>query len=132
MSKKSLFIYRIIAIIIPIMVLIFFLIKDILINLVTQVPVCPFYSYLHLYCPACGNTRSVSSLLHGDILSAAHYNITPLLFGFFFLLGYIELVAICFRKPILLVPRRTAIYIVLIILLCIYLIARNFIPSLAP
>ena len=132
MNKKSLLIYRIIAIIIPIMVLIFLLVKDILINLVTKIPVCPFYSHLHLYCPACGNTRSVTALMHGDILSAAHYNITPLLFGFFFLLGYIELVALCFRRPILLVPRRTQIYIILIILLCIYLIVRNFIPSLAP
>ena len=37
-------------------------------------PACPFYRYLHLYCPGCGATRALSALLHGRVAEAMHYN----------------------------------------------------------
>jgi len=41
-------------------------------------PVCPLNAATGLWCPGCGATRSLYSLLHGDIASAFAYN--PLFF----------------------------------------------------
>ncbi len=38
-------------------------------------PRCPFFTLTGLYCPGCGSQRAVSSLLHGDIIKAFHYNV---------------------------------------------------------
>lgn len=38
-------------------------------------PRCPFYSLTGLFCPGCGSQRSISSLLHGDIMQAINYNV---------------------------------------------------------
>lgn len=58
-------------------------------------PECPFHRFLQLDCPGCGSQRAVHSLLHGDVLLAANYNLLlvlslPLLTTHFFLkvLGY--------------------------------------------
>ena len=44
------------------------------------VPLCTFKRWLRLPCPGCGLTRSVSSILHGDVLKSWNYH--PL--GIFF------------------------------------------------
>ncbi|MEI6044722.1 MAG: DUF2752 domain-containing protein [Chloroflexota bacterium] len=36
---------------------------------------CPFYTLTGCYCPACGATRAVHQLLHGQVLEAMHLNI---------------------------------------------------------
>lgn len=38
-------------------------------------PECPFHKFLHLDCPGCGSQRALHSLLHGNILKAADYNL---------------------------------------------------------
>ena len=43
-------------------------------------PKCPFYLFLHCYCPGCGSQRALSSLLHGHVLEALHNNILMVLF----------------------------------------------------
>jgi hypothetical protein len=50
-------------------------------------PACPVYRYLHIYCPGCGSTRALASLLHGRVIDAMHYNplfvmLLPLLLAF--------------------------------------------------
>ena len=35
---------------------------------------CSFYENMHLYCPGCGGTRALESLLHFDIISSLKYN----------------------------------------------------------
>jgi hypothetical protein len=35
---------------------------------------CLFHKITGFPCPACGSTRSVASILHGDMLQAWHYN----------------------------------------------------------
>jgi len=132
MKNKPLLPYRITALIIPAIFIAIYSSQKALINLITQVPPCPFYSHFHYYCPACGNTRSMSALFRGDILSAIRYNLTPILFGLFILIAYVELVTYSFGKHIRLLPRRLIIYIILIVILMLYLIIRNFIPYLTP
>lgn len=43
-------------------------------------PRCVFYSLTKLYCPGCGSTRVVYSLIHGDIFTALRCNILTVLF----------------------------------------------------
>lgn len=40
-------------------------------------PACPFRALTGFTCPACGSTRSLHKLLHGDVVAAFHFN--PLL-----------------------------------------------------
>ena len=44
-------------------------------------PRCPFYVATHWLCPGCGSTRALYSLLHGDVLTAWHYNALFTLLG---------------------------------------------------
>lgn len=37
---------------------------------------CRFHDLLHLYCPACGGTRAIASLLRLDIISALRQNVS--------------------------------------------------------
>jgi hypothetical protein len=44
-------------------------------------PKCPFKWLTGLDCPGCGATRMVHALLHGDVVSAFHYNAVLLTLG---------------------------------------------------
>lgn len=48
-------------------------------------PRCPFNFLTGLDCPACGSTRMVYALLHGDLSAAWHYNPVMLTAGLPFL-----------------------------------------------
>jgi hypothetical protein len=37
-------------------------------------PPCPFFRLTHFYCPGCGTTRALHSLLHGDVLRSLDMN----------------------------------------------------------
>ena len=120
------------VILIPIAVIIFILCKDLILLLASHFPPCFFYSIYHLYCPSCGNTRSVTALLQGDILTSLRFNIVPVLSIILLTLAYIELVTYSFGKHIRILPRKLAFYMVGIALLVLYFIIRNFIPYLTP
>ncbi|WP_429143824.1 DUF2752 domain-containing protein [Anaerotaenia torta] len=106
--------------------------KDIILAIVPFLPACSLYSRFHLLCPACGNTRSVTALLHGDIAEALHYNPVPALLALLILLAYIEFAAHSFGRNLRILPRSLSFYLVLIALLVVYFIARNLYPPLAP
>jgi hypothetical protein len=38
-------------------------------------PHCPFHALTGLWCPACGSTRALFSLMHGDIAGAVKHNV---------------------------------------------------------
>ncbi|MEV6242802.1 DUF2752 domain-containing protein [Lentzea sp. NPDC051838] len=44
-------------------------------------PKCPFNWLTGLNCPACGVTRMVHALLHGDVVGAFHFNAVMLALG---------------------------------------------------
>ncbi|GAA3655085.1 uncharacterized protein DUF2752 [Lentzea atacamensis] len=44
-------------------------------------PKCPFNWLTGLNCPACGATRMVHALLHGDVVGAFHFNAVLLALG---------------------------------------------------
>ncbi|MDI9914938.1 DUF2752 domain-containing protein [Rhodococcus sp. IEGM 1379] len=38
------------------------------------IPVCPTKALFNVNCPGCGSTRMLYSLIHGDVVGAAHFN----------------------------------------------------------
>lgn len=44
-------------------------------------PPCPLYALTGIQCPACGSTRMVHALLHGDLVGAWEFNAVMLLVG---------------------------------------------------
>jgi hypothetical protein len=123
---------RIITIALPMMGITILLMKEHILALIPYIPACFLYSRLHLYCPACGNTRSVTALLHGDLMASLQYNITPILVLFLAAAAYLEFAFASFGKPIKLLPRKLWFYLVLIALLVVYYLSRNLSPTLAP
>lgn len=123
---------RIITIALPMMGFLIILMKEHILALIPYMPACFLYSRLHLYCPACGNTRSVTALLHGDLMASLQFNITPILILLLALAAYLEFALASFGKSIQLLPRRLWFYLVLITLLVVYYLARNLSPALAP
>lgn len=130
MNKKNL--SKIITVLTPVVILLLFLLQDYIIFISSKLPPCPFYSAFHLYCPACGNTRSVIALLHGDISSAIQFNIIPLLYLIILSLAYVECATYSFGRHIMLLPRSLKFYMTLIALVVVYVLFRNFIPNLTP
>lgn len=123
---------RIITIILPMIGILILLMKEHILARIPYIPACFLYSRLHLYCPACGNTRSVTALLHGDLMVSLQYNISPILVLFLAVTAYLEFAFTSFGKPIKLLPRKLWFYLVLITLLVVYYLARNLSPALAP
>ncbi|NUT98477.1 MAG: DUF2752 domain-containing protein [Saccharothrix sp.] len=44
-------------------------------------PPCPLFALTGIQCPACGSTRMVHALLHGDLVAAWHLNAVMLVAG---------------------------------------------------
>ncbi len=132
MSKKRL-VPRLLSVVLPLITFLIILFRERFLALVLPyLPSCYFYRLFHLYCPACGNTRSVISLLQGDLLSSLRFNIVPLILCFLIFLSYVELVTYSFNHQIRLLPRKLSFYLILIAILIFYWIFRNFVPYLTP
>jgi len=90
---------------------------------------CLLYSRYGFYCPYCGGTRSVLSLLRGDIISSLRYNIIPS-FLFILVIGfYVESAARIFGKKLIIVPRRLSFVVVVIAFFVVYFVLRNYIKT---
>jgi len=90
-------------------------------------PSCVFKDSFGFDCPACGNTRSVTALLRGDVVSAVKYNISPVIVAVLGVLCYIEGGFKLFEKSIKLIPRNKWFWGVFFTLLFVYYIGRNFV-----
>lgn len=106
--------------------------RPVMMQVFVHIPVCPFYDKLHLYCPGCGNTRSVMALLRGDILASLRYNITPVLLVVLGGLWYVQGLMRVLGKRVRLLPGSLWFWFGLIALVFLYYIVRNFIPWMAP
>lgn len=123
---------KVIALIIPVLAALIYILKDFFITLGDFLPPCVIHYVTGYYCPGCGNTRSVTALLHGDIIASLHNNVTPLVILILCLGFYIEYVFSAFGKDVKILPRSKWVIIVFSILMISYFILRNFIPQIAP
>lgn len=91
-------------------------------------PPCPLYTVFEIYCPACGNTRSLNALLGGDILASLRHNLTIPFLALLAVAFLVELGFRAFGKKVTLVPRKYAFLYGCIGFFLVYYIVRNFIP----
>ena len=95
-------------------------------------PHCPWHTLTGTHCPGCGTLRGITAVLQGDLLGMARNNplamlLSPLLFYAGFNLFSESVFG--YRLPRIYVPKWQYLLVALII---IYWIARNFCPVLAP
>ena len=94
---------------------------------------CLFHKITNLYCPGCGVTRMIVSLLKGNLYKAFRYNmlifiLTPFLM--FFIFDYI--ISRKKQRDALYEKIPNSIWYILIIVLVIFGIIRNIFPFFAP
>ena len=94
---------------------------------------CLFHKITNLYCPGCGVTRMIISLLKGNLYQAFRYNmlifiLTPSLM--FFIFDYI--ISRKKQRDALYEKIPNSIWYILIIVLVIFGIIRNIFPFFAP
>ncbi len=86
---------------------------------------CIMHDAMHLYCPACGGTRAVSSLLRLNILQALGENASVVLVAFVFL-GYdIAAFVRLIQKKATVIKIPIWLWIVLPLILFVWFVARN-------
>ncbi len=108
------------------------LFKDVVIMLANNFPKCSFYRITGRLCPGCGNTRSVIALLNFNIMKSLKYNITPIFLGAIILILYIELGTYIFGRHRAILPRSNVMLALIIVLMLLYYVVRNFIPYISP
>ncbi len=120
MKKKIIFI--IILIILSVLVL-----EDVI-----SIP-CPIHFITKLYCPGCGITRMIKSIIKLEFYQAFRYNqLVFLLFPFFLFLIIDYLIKIITKKEPINKKIPEYVWIILIIILLIFGIIRNIFPYFAP
>ena len=110
-----------------VIIIIAYFLRNQIIYLGTLFPSCPSYTYLNVYCPGCGNTRSVQHLLIGDITGSIRFNPIPLLGIILGILAYFELITCVFGRHKKIFPRNRTFWWTLVIISSLYFVVRNFI-----
>jgi len=111
----------------PILISLVYIFRSSISRLGTLFPACPSYTFFKIYCPGCGNTRSVQHLLEGDIIGSLKFNLSPAFAIVIGLLAYLELVSIAFGKHIRIVPRSRIFWAITIVAFSVYFLVRNFV-----
>ena len=130
MKNKSLWIKILVCVFPFVAVDLIYIFRAALYFLGTTFPACPSYTFFNIYCPGCGNTRSVQHLLRGDIVGSIRYNIVPIFGISIAALAYIELISFIFGKHIKIIPRGRKFWIIAIVAFSLYFIIRNFVFKL--
>ena len=126
-------IYRIIVIAAPfVAALVLWICAPLLIAFGKALPSCPINTLSGLYCPGCGMTRSIVALYDGDILLSLRSNVTTYVAAVLLIMLYAEWVAHAFGKQVNTFIHNGKIMAVIGTVLLIWLIIRNFFPSLCP
>ena len=94
---------------------------------------CLFHKITNLYCPGCGVTRMLLSILRGDFYQAFRYNQLLFILLPVFVLYFVNYIysLICNRIS-LLEKTPQIIWYVLIIVLLLFGVLRNIFPYFAP
>lgn len=127
--KKIVF-CRIAVAILPLLFVFIVLFKSQIICLTKYFPDCEFYALTGYLCPACGNTRSILSLLDGHILYSIGYNPTPVIILGVAMSFYIELIAMCFGVRIKIFPRSYVFLGIILGAVSLYYVLRNILSFL--
>lgn len=93
---------------------------------------CVFYEITGLYCPGCGITRSILSLIDGDIYQAFRYN--PIIFIDIPLIMITSIIDFIYKDNKKVKKVTNAIYIMLLIITLVFGVLRNipYFSFLAP
>ncbi len=83
---------------IPILILLAIPLRSLLQNAPPILSNCWIHDLLHLYCPLCGGTRSVSAMIRLDFLEALRYNAAVVILFVLFLIGDLVLLLRLLRK----------------------------------
>lgn len=93
---------------------------------------CVFYEITGLYCPGCGITRSILSLIDGDIYQAFRYN--PIIFIDIPLIMITSIIDFIYKDNKKVKKVTNVIYIMLLIITLVFGVLRNipYFSFLAP
>lgn len=119
-------------VIIPAAIFLIFLLREPILRMKRFLPECDFYRFTGYLCPGCGNTRGVTHLLHGELVSALRCNITIPFLLILLILLYAENTAALAGREVKLLSRKLWVWLAVIALFTVYFIVRNFIPEIAP
>lgn len=93
---------------------------------------CPIHFMSGIYCAGCGGTRCVYALMQLDFVRALRCNALVCAGLLLFILYWIENAAALLGKKIKIIPESRMFIITASGIAVAYVIARNFIPFLAP
>lgn len=117
---------------IPVLLLIIFILKDQIMGLSRYLGGCALYTLTGIFCPGCGNTRSLRALLHLHPWIAVRNNPAMPTLAIIGFLGYVELICGAFGKKIRILPRSIIFWYSVLGVFGLYYIIRNFFPVLQP
>lgn len=95
-------------------------------------PPCLTYQLFGINCPGCGMTRSVTALVHGDILLSLRQNALVIIGIIIALIIYVRILVKYFIKPIKVFNLKNRTIYIMLILVGVYSVLRNIIPILTP
>ena len=122
----------IIAAAVPIAAAAVFALREYILEFARHLPECYFHKVTSLWCPGCGNTRSVAALLHGHIWLAVRNNPAMPFLCLLLILLYAENAAALCGREIRLLPRKQYVWWIVIAAFLVFYAVRNFVGVLAP
>ncbi|MDE5765091.1 MAG: DUF2752 domain-containing protein [Ruminococcus sp.] len=120
------------AVLTPVAVILIYIFSDRIMSLAPYLGGCIFHSLTGIWCPGCGNTRSISAMFEFDFMLALRNNALIPFLSLCLLCFYLELIADISGRKIKILPRKIWIWCIVIVIFAVYYVMRNFIPAIAP